>query len=70
MEFADFQLWKKLEMLEMVGKSGQSIDNEEHLMDQDVFELLSKKVWLDTLLQIIKVRFLPKDQRCFENTNL
>lgn len=58
MEFSDFHVWKILEMQEMTGKNEQPVNNDEYLMDKDVFELVSKRAWLETLLQVIKVRIL------------
>lgn len=58
MEYPDFLLWKKFEMAE--GKTDESADNDKHLMDHNIFEIVSKRAWLDTLMQIIKCLVLSK----------
>lgn len=71
MEFSDFHVWKILEMQEMAGKSEQPVNNDEYLMDKDVFELVSKRAWLETLLQVIKCLVLSKiTPRVLKNTTM
>ena len=60
MQLADYKLWRRWSRAvdELTGESLQSADGkteEEELLEEQVFEAVSKRAWTDLLLQVLKV---------------
>ena len=61
LEPRDYHLWKQMQKqlkmeLEKQGEDTTGLpDDEEEELEEDVFELVSKRAWTDVLLQLLKV---------------
>lgn len=65
MELQDYKCWKRLQAVRKCGTGnssvgqghdgGQEVEELEEAMDEHVFEVLSKRSWMDLLMQMLKV---------------
>ena len=58
LELKDYKHWLKMEKRNLAKMSVEE-KAEQELQDDILFEVLSKRSWMDLLMQILKVRLLP-----------
>ncbi|XP_015672831.1 cilia- and flagella-associated protein 47 [Protobothrops mucrosquamatus] len=59
LDFEDYMIWSRLQLILKIQKSDED-DNYIYVLDDSIFETVSKRAWTDVLLQIYKILILQR----------